>query len=64
MIPAIGSIATQQAQATTATMKVITQLLNYCATHPKAVVRYFALKVMPPISARPKHAPALPAIII
>jgi hypothetical protein len=42
MIPAIGTIATQQAQATTATMKAITQLLNYCATHPNAVVRYYS----------------------
>jgi hypothetical protein len=42
MIPAIGSIATQQANATKATMKAITQLLNYCATHPDAVVPYYA----------------------
>jgi hypothetical protein len=42
MITAIGSIATQQANATTATMQAITQLLNYCATHPNAVVRYYS----------------------
>jgi hypothetical protein len=42
MIPAIGSIATQQANATKATMKAITRLLNYCATHPDTVVRYYA----------------------
>jgi hypothetical protein len=42
MIPAIGTIATQQANATTATMHAITKLLNYCATHPHAVVRYYA----------------------
>jgi hypothetical protein len=42
MITAIGSIATQLAHATTATMKSITQLLNYCATHPKAIVCYYA----------------------
>jgi hypothetical protein len=42
MIPAIGSIATQQANATKATMKTITRLLNNCATHPDAVVCYYA----------------------
>jgi hypothetical protein len=42
MITAIGSISTQQANATTATMKAITQLLNYCATHPNGVVRYYS----------------------
>jgi hypothetical protein len=42
MLAAIGSIATQQTNGTQATMKAVTQLLNYCATHPDAVVRYFA----------------------
>jgi hypothetical protein len=42
MIPAIRTIATQQANATTATMKTITKLLNYCATHPNAVVCYYS----------------------
>jgi hypothetical protein len=42
MISVIGTIATQQANATTATMKAITKLLNYCATHPDAVVRYYS----------------------
>jgi hypothetical protein len=42
MITSIGSIATQQANTTTATMKAITQLLNYCATHPEAVMCYYA----------------------
>ena len=46
MIPAIGSIATQQANATKATMKAITRLLNYCATHPDAVVRYYAIDMV------------------
>jgi hypothetical protein len=40
MIPAIGTIATQQATPTQATMRDLTQLLNYCATHPNAIVRY------------------------
>jgi hypothetical protein len=42
MLTAIGSIAMQQASATQATMQAITQLLNYCATHPEATVRYIA----------------------
>jgi hypothetical protein len=42
MIPAIGTIATQQNNATTASMKAITRLLNYCATYPDAVVRYYS----------------------
>jgi hypothetical protein len=29
-------------QTTQATMQAITQLLNYCATHPEATVRYIA----------------------
>ncbi len=40
MIPAIGTIATQQATPTQATMRDLTQLLNYCATHPDAIIRY------------------------
>jgi hypothetical protein len=32
----------KQANATTATMKAITKLLDYCATHPDAVVRYYS----------------------
>jgi hypothetical protein len=42
MLTAIGSIATQQASATQATLKAVVHLLNYCATHPEAVVRYHA----------------------
>ena len=42
MLPAIGSLATQQANATADTMDGIIDLLNYAATHPSAVVRYTA----------------------
>ena len=42
MLTAIGTIATEQTQATESTMRKITQLLNYCATHPEAVVRFHA----------------------
>jgi len=38
MLPAIGTIAMQQAKPTRKTMQAITQLLNYCATHPNAIV--------------------------
>jgi hypothetical protein len=40
MLAAIGTIATQQASATKATMRAITELLNYCLTHPNAVIQY------------------------
>jgi hypothetical protein len=42
MLAAIGSIASQQAKGTKATMEAIIQLLNYCATHPIATIRYIA----------------------
>ena len=42
LLAAIGTIATQQASATEQTMCDITQLLNYCATHPNATIRYHA----------------------
>jgi len=38
----LGTLATQQAHGTQATMEALTQLLNYCATHPHAVIRYQA----------------------
>jgi hypothetical protein len=40
ILVAIGTIATQQASATKATMRIITDLLNYCLTHPNAVILY------------------------
>ncbi|GAX14227.1 hypothetical protein FisN_1Hu418 [Fistulifera solaris] len=42
LLPAIGTLATQQAHATEHTVEAITQLLNYCATHPDATVRFRA----------------------
>jgi hypothetical protein len=42
MLTAIGTLASQQANGTTATLDALTQLLNYCATHPDAIVRYHA----------------------
>ena len=42
MLPALGSIATQQANPTENTMKKVKQFLNYAATHPDVIVTYRA----------------------
>mgnify|MGYP006356563395 FL=1 len=42
MLPAIGTLASQQAHGTKATLQALSQLLNYCATHPDAMVRFIA----------------------
>jgi hypothetical protein len=42
LLTALGSIATQQANGTQDTIRAITQVLNYCATHPDATVRFHA----------------------
>ena len=42
MLPTIGTIATQQSKGTMATMKAVTHLLNYCATHPTAIICFIA----------------------
>jgi hypothetical protein len=42
MLTAINSLASQQAKATVETMKGVVHLLNYCATHPDATVRFIA----------------------
>ena len=42
MLPTIGTLASQQAHGTKATLEALTQLLNYCATHPDAKVRFHA----------------------
>ena len=42
MLPALGTLATQQASPTKNTMKKIKQFLGYAATHPDAVVTYHA----------------------
>jgi hypothetical protein len=39
---ALGTLASAQATGTEATSLAITQLLNYCASHPDATVRYHA----------------------
>ena len=40
MLPALGTLATQQASPTKNTMKKIEKFLDYAATHPDAVVTY------------------------
>jgi hypothetical protein len=42
MLTAIGELATEQSQATKSTMDKLSQLLNYCAAHPDATVRFTA----------------------
>ena len=40
LLVALGTLATQQAHGTQATMEALTQLLNYCATHLDAVIHF------------------------
>jgi len=42
MLPALGSLATQQANPTQNTKKLVHQLLDYPATHPDAIITYQA----------------------
>ena len=42
MLPALGSIATQQAARTENTMQKVKQFLDYAATHPDAIIAYRA----------------------
>jgi len=60
LLTALGAIATQQAKGTQDTIEAITQLLNYCATHPDATMQYHASDrfsgsiAVPPTSLPPK----------
>ena len=42
MLPALGSIATQQASPTENTMKKVKHFLDYAASHPNAIITYRA----------------------
>jgi hypothetical protein len=42
MLVALGILASAQTKGTKATAKAITHLLNYCAMHPDAPIRYHA----------------------
>jgi hypothetical protein len=46
MLPALGGLATQQATATTNTLKKIKQFLDYTSTNPDAVVTYHASNIV------------------
>jgi hypothetical protein len=40
MLVVLNTIAAAQSKATTATMDAVVHLLNYCATHPEATIRF------------------------
>ena len=42
LLTAIGELATEQSQSTQTTMDKLLQLLNYCASHPDATIRFQA----------------------
>jgi hypothetical protein len=42
LLTAIGELATEQSEGTQNTMTKLAQLLNYCATHPSATIRFTA----------------------
>jgi hypothetical protein len=42
LLTTIGELATEQSEGTETTMEKLAQLLNYCATHPTAIVRFTA----------------------
>jgi len=46
LLTALGTLTTQQAQGTQATMEALTQLLNYCAMHPDACIHYHASNII------------------
>jgi hypothetical protein len=58
MLPAVGSIASQQAKGTNATMEAIIQLLNYCAIHPVATVRCIASDMVMWVESGASHLTA------
>ena len=41
MIVSLGSLAAAQSKGTEATAQKVTQLLDYCTTHPDAIIRYY-----------------------
>jgi hypothetical protein len=59
MLPTISTLASQQAHGTKATtIEALTQLLNYCASHPDATVRYYTSDMM--LSIHSDASSALP----
>ena len=51
LLVALGSLASAQSKATDATMDALIHLLNYCATHPNATIRYKASDMILHISS-------------
>jgi hypothetical protein len=45
LLVALGTLSAAQSKGTAATAQAITQLLNYCATHPDATIRFIASKL-------------------
>ena len=41
MLPTLNELSTEHARPIENTMKNLTQLLNYAATHPNAVIKYY-----------------------
>ena len=46
ILPALSSIATEQAKPTKKTMAMVKQLLDYCATQEEAIITYTASKMI------------------
>jgi hypothetical protein len=46
ILPALSSIATEQAKPTEKTMEMVKQLLDYCATQEEAIITYTASKMI------------------
>ena len=46
LLPALSSIATEQAKPTEKTMATVKQLLDYCATQEEAIITYTARKMI------------------
>ena len=43
---ALSMLTSEQAKATENTQRAVTKLLNYCATHPDAAIKYCALDMI------------------
>ena len=61
MLVALGTIASAQSAGTAATTQAVTQLLNYCATHPDAVLRYHASDMQLAIASDASYLKPAPA---
>ena len=46
LLVALGTLASQKSKSTANTLNTLTQLLNYCATHPTATVTYHASQMI------------------